>query len=77
MRTTVDLPPALHARASELAKERRTSLSAVLSELVARGFAQSDEPLRVDISQTTGLPVISIGHRVTSEDVAEILDDGQ
>ena len=26
----------------------------ILSELVARGFAQSDEPLRVDISRATG-----------------------
>ena len=39
MRTTVDLPPALHRRARELAKSRGQSLSAVLAELTARGLS--------------------------------------
>ncbi|PWH06227.1 hypothetical protein DEO23_09405 [Brachybacterium endophyticum] len=75
MRTTVDLPPPLHARAREIASQRHASMSSVLAELVARGLGQMDEPLRVETSPTTGLPVISISRRVTSEEVAEIVDD--
>jgi hypothetical protein len=75
MRTTVDLPPAVHQRAVELAKARGLSLSATLAELTARGLAQLDEPLRISIDARTGFPVVSVGRRVTAADVAEALDD--
>ena len=75
MRTTVDLPPSLHRRASALAAERSTSLSAVLADLVARGLAQSEEPLRIASNPRTGLPVISIVRRVTSDEVADLIDE--
>ena len=35
MRTTVDLPPAVHRRASALARQRHQSLSTVLADLTA------------------------------------------
>jgi len=47
----------------------------MVAELTARGLAQLDEPLTVLRDEMTGLPVISLGRRVTSEQVAEILDD--
>lgn len=75
MRTTVDLPQALHGRASELARVRGSSLSAVVAELAARGLATMDEPVRVTSDGFSGLPMISVGRRVTSEDVAESLDE--
>ena len=75
MRTTVDLPPALHRRASELAAERGASLSSVLSDLVARGLAQSDEPLRLETDDRTGLPVLRLGRRVTAAEVADLIDE--
>lgn len=75
MRTTVDLPPRTHDRARALARERGISVSAMVAELTARGLAQLDEPLTVLRDEMTGLPVISLGRRVTSEQVAEILDD--
>lgn len=65
MRTTVDLPPATHRRARELAAQRGQSLSAVLAELTARGLAQIDEPAPVTIDDLTGLPVVSIGRAIT------------
>jgi len=75
MRTTVDLPPALHRRALELAELRGQSLSATLAELAARGLSQLDEPVVIRTDAVSGFPVISIGRRVTSEQVAAVLDD--
>lgn len=75
MRTTVDLPPALHRRATELAAQRGQSLSAVLAELTLRGLAQLDAPVRVTTDHRTGLAVLSIGSRVTTAEVDEMLDE--
>lgn len=75
MRTTVDLPPALHRRARALAKTRGQSLSATLAELTARGLSQLDEPVVIRTDDVSGFPVLSVGRRVTSEDVATVLDD--
>lgn len=75
MRTTVDLPPALHRRAVELAKRRGQSLSATLAELAARGLSQLDAPMVVRSDPVSGFPVISVGRRVTSDDVAAVLDE--
>ena len=75
MRTTVDLPPALHRRAVELAALRGQSLSATLAELAARGLSQLDQPIVVRTDSVSGFPVISIGRRVTSEEVSAALDE--
>jgi predicted transcriptional regulator len=75
MRTTVDLPPAVHRRALELARERHQSLSAVVADLTVRGLAALGEPVQVATDPRSGFPVISLGRRVTSEDVAAALDD--
>jgi len=75
MRTTTDLPPALHRRATELAAERGQSLSAVVAELAARGLASLGEPVRVTTDPVSGLPAITLGHRITAADVADALDD--
>jgi predicted transcriptional regulator len=75
MRTTVDLPPAVHRRAQELARSRGQSLSATIADLTVRGLAQFDEPVKIRIDERSGFPVISVGRRVTSEDVAAMLDD--
>lgn len=75
MRTTVDLPAAVHRRAAALAKANHTSLSATIAELTARGLAQLDEPLTIGTDARSGLPVLSLGRRITSVDVAELLDD--
>lgn len=75
VRTTVDLPPAVHRRAQELAKARGQSLSATLAELTARGLGQLDEPVVVRTDARSGFPVLSVGRRVTSDDVADALDE--
>ena len=58
MRTTVDLPPAVHRRALELAHARGQSLSATLAELTARGLGQLDEPVVVRTDATSGFRII-------------------
>lgn len=75
MRTTVDLPPALHRRARELAERRGQSLSAVIADLTMRGLAQLDTPVRVTVDERSGFPLISICRKVTADDVARALDD--
>lgn len=75
MRTTVDLPPAVHRRARELAHERGVSLSSVLADLTLRGLAQIDTPVQLTIDDRTGLPTLSIGRRITDAQVADALDE--
>lgn len=75
MRTTVDLSPAVHRRARELAKARGQSLSATVAELTARGLSQLDEPVVVRTDAASGFPVLSVGRRLTSIDVAAALDE--
>ncbi len=77
MRTTVDLPPAVHRRARELAARRGQSLSTVLADLAVRGLAQLDGPVELGRDERTGLPVLSVGRVVTSQLVAEVLDEHQ
>jgi predicted transcriptional regulator len=75
MRTTVDLPPAVHRRARELAESRGQSLSATIAELTIRGLGQLDEPVQIDVDPRSGFPVMSFGRHITPEDVAAALDD--
>lgn len=75
VRTTVDLPPAVHRRVQEIARRRGLSLSAVVAELTVRGLAQLDEPVVIGTDERSGFPVVTIGRRVTSEQVAAALDE--
>lgn len=75
MRTTVDLPPAVHRQAKEIAERRGVSLSAVVAELAARGLIQLGEPATIGVDRRSGFPVVNVGRPVTSEEVATALDD--
>lgn len=75
MRTTVELPPAVHRRARELATRRGQSLSTVIADLTMRGLAQLDAPVELTVDEASGFPTISIGRKVTSEDVARAIED--
>jgi hypothetical protein len=75
MRTTVDLPPAVHRRAQEIARRQGRSLSGVVADLASRGLAQLDEPLVIGTDEASGFPVVSVGRRITSADVAKALDE--
>ncbi|MGB4778401.1 hypothetical protein [Microbacterium sp.] len=75
MRTTVELPPAAHARVRELADTRGQSMSRVIADLTLRGLAQLDVDVVYSRDERTGFPVISIGTPVSDEDVAAALDE--
>lgn len=75
MRTTVDLPPAAHQRVRELAASRGQSMSRVLADLTMQGLSQLEVRLSYSRDPRSGLPVISLGHAVTGEDIAAALDD--
>jgi hypothetical protein len=75
MRTTVDLPPAVHRRAVQLAKQRGQSLSSVIAELATYGLSRLNEPLVLRTDPQSGFPVVSLGRQITSEDVANALDE--
>lgn len=75
MRTTVELAPELHQRVVELARSRGQSLSATLAELTARGLSHLGEPLCIATDAVSGFPVVSVGRRITSQAVADALDD--
>lgn len=75
MRTTVDLPPALHERVKELASLRHQSLSATIAELTTRGLVGVGDSIRVSVDPVSGLPAISIGKTISSAEVAELIDE--
>ena len=76
MRTTVDLPPAVRERAQEIAQLQGRSLSAVVAELAARGLAQLDDhPATIETDPRTGFPVLRIGRSITSEQVADLIEE--
>ncbi|WP_017194997.1 hypothetical protein [Actinomyces massiliensis] len=80
MRTTVDLPPALHHRVSRTAAARGISLSSMISELTALGLEQSeveDPDERISTSPVTGLPQLRSGRPITAGEVADFLAESE
>ncbi len=74
MRTTVDLPDDLHARARAIARDTGRTLSETVADLILRGL-EDCHPVDVARSPRTGLPVVSLGSVITSEDVRALEDD--
>ena len=74
MRTTIDLPVDLLERSKAIARDTSRSLSDVVADLVRRGLEPA-APRAPTHSTRTGLPVVSIGRVVTSEDVRSLEDD--
>ncbi|MFE0025917.1 antitoxin [Amycolatopsis sp. NPDC059021] len=74
MRTTVDLPDDLHRQALSIARDTSRSLSEIVAELMRRGLGQG-RPSETSRSSKTGLPVVSLGKVITTEDVRSLEDD--
>lgn len=72
MRTTIDLPDDLHALARHLAHDSGRSMSEVVVDLIRGGLARRGDPPR---RGRRGLPSISVGRPVTSEDVRSLDDE--
>jgi predicted transcriptional regulator len=75
VRTTVDLPPSVHRRVTELARQRGQSMSSTVAELAAYGLSQLDESVTIATDARSGFPVVRAGRHVTSQDVADVLDE--
>ena len=77
MRTTIDLPDALHDRLTALARDRHQSLSNAVVDLVERGLDGStgSRPGSITINPRTGLPVLHVDRIITTEDVRALEDD--
>ena len=74
MRTTIDLPDDLHKQVQAIARDTHRTLSETVADLMRRGLrAGSSSPLSVD--RRTGLPLVSVGTVVTSEDVRSLEDE--
>lgn len=74
VRTTIDLPEDLHQIASSIARDTSRSFSATVADLVRRGLQSATEPV-IGRSPRTGLPVVTLGRPITTEDVRELEDD--
>ncbi|NUT96953.1 MAG: antitoxin [Saccharothrix sp.] len=74
MRTTVDLPEDLHQQALSIARDTSRTLSEVVAELMRRGLGGT-EPSAAVRSARTGLPVLTLGKVITTEDVRSLEDD--
>ncbi|MGH3713071.1 MAG: hypothetical protein ACRDT4_06355 [Micromonosporaceae bacterium] len=74
MRTTIDLPDDLHKQALSIARDTSRTLSETVADLMRRGLVQGS-PTRVSRSRHTGLPVVSVGRVITTEDVRSLEDD--
>jgi len=74
MRTTIDIPADLHARALSIARDTARTLSDIVAELMRRGLNQ-DSAVAVSRSARTGLPLVRLGTVITTEDVRSLDDD--
>jgi len=75
MRTTVDLPDAMHVRVREVAAERGVSMSDLLVEFTAIGLERAAPAPEVD--EETGLHLLRVGRPITTEEIASFLADGE
>lgn len=74
MRTTVDFPDELHKQVQAIARDTHRTFSETAAELMRRGLG-AGKTVEVSRSPLTGLPVISLGTVVTSEDVRALDDE--
>ena len=73
MRTTIDLPDDLHKQAQAIARDTRRTLSETVADLMRRGLEPGGPGPSTD--PRTGLPLVSVGTVVTSEDVRSLEDE--
>lgn len=80
MRTTIDLPPELHAALLSIASSNRKSLSQTAVDLIRRGLGPAplvaSEPGRCyAVSEATGLPLVQLPRAISAEDVRALDDE--
>lgn len=74
VRTTIDLPEELHKQAQAIARDTHRTLSETVADLIRRGLGAGTST-SMSTDPRTGLPVVSVGTIVTSEDVRSLDDE--
>jgi hypothetical protein len=74
VRITIDLPEDLHRQALSIARDTSRTLSEIVAELMRRGLNQG-KSAPTSRSARTGLPVVTLGKVVTTDDVRSLEDD--
>ena len=74
MRTTIDLPDDLHKQAQAIARDTHRTLSETVADLIRRGLV-ANRTAAISVDARTGLPLVSVGTVVTSEDVRSLEDE--
>jgi Arc/MetJ family transcription regulator len=74
MRTTIDLPDDLHKSALAIARDTHRTLSQTVADLIRRGLRAGSTAV-ISRDPRTGLPLVSVGTVVTSEDVRSLEDE--
>ncbi len=74
MRTTVDLPDDLHNQALAIARDTHRTLSETVADLIRRGLGAGGTAA-ISRDARTGLPLVSVGMVVTSEDARSLEDE--
>ncbi|MGO9034103.1 antitoxin [Mycobacterium sp.] len=75
MRTTIDLPDDLHKQALAIARDTHRTLSETVADLIRRGLGAGSTAAAISVDPRTGLPLVSVGTVVTSEDVRSLEDE--
>ncbi|HET9875543.1 MAG TPA: antitoxin [Mycobacterium sp.] len=75
MRTTINLPDDLHRRVVSLAKDTNATLSQAFVDLVRRGLGEQSATLAITVDEQTGLPQVTLGTVITTDDVRRALDE--
>jgi hypothetical protein len=74
VRTTIDLPDDLHQQALAIARDTHRTLSETVADLMRRGLG-AGSTAAICLDPRTGLPLVSVGTVVTSEDVRSLEDE--
>jgi predicted transcriptional regulator len=74
VRTTIDLPDDLHKQAKAIARDTNRTFSETVADLIRRGLG-AGTTTTVAMDPRTGLPLVSVGTVVTSEDVRSLEDE--
>ncbi len=73
MRTTINLSPEAYHIARAVARDRNQTMSEVINDFVTAVHQTS--LVEEKTLSAAGFPLLSIGRRVTSEDVRQMIDD--
>jgi hypothetical protein len=74
MRISLDLPEDLHRQLMSIAQDTSRSFNETVVDLIRRGLGQ-DAAVEMTYNATTGLPLLHVGHTITTEDVRSLEDD--